>query len=130
MERCAGVLADTVDLTPEMRERMAHAAGRFTGEYHAVSDFTGFGYIRLDCDRSNPHDGVAVDGRTLAVADDAMTSWRASIHDLYTGWINDLDGEFLDLRPEVEAFLESRLDSLDRSLPRSSATSTTTHGTS
>lgn len=115
MERCEGVLADTVDLTPRMRERMAHEAGRFTGEYHAVGDFNRFGYIRLDCDRSNPHDGIAVDGRTLAVADDAMETWRAYIHDMYTGWIHDLDEEFRDLRPELQAFIEPRLNTLDRS---------------
>lgn len=115
MERCEGVLADDVDLTPGMRERMARAAGRFSGEYHAVGDFTRFGYIRLDCDRSNPRVGVTVDGRTLAVADDAAASWRAYIQDMYEGWIQDLDDEFLDLRSDLKAFIEPRLDILDGS---------------
>lgn len=115
MERCEGVLADTVNLTPEIRERMAHEAGRFTGEYHSAGDFDRFGPIRLDCDRSNPHAGMAVDGRTLAAADLAMTSWRGYIQDMYEGWIHDIDEEFRDLRPDIKAFIEPRLDTLDRS---------------
>ena len=115
MERCAGVLADDVALTPEMRERLASATGRFTGEYHAVGDFNRFGYIRLDCDRSNPRVGATIDGRTLAVADDAMASWRAYLQDMYQGWIHSLDEAFHDLRPALKAFIEPRLDTLDRS---------------
>lgn len=115
MERRDGVLADAVDLAPEMRARMAGAAGRFAGEYHAVGDFERFGYIRLDCDRSNPRVGVTVDGRTLAVADDAAVSWRAYVQNMYEGWIRDLDDEFLDLRSDLKAFIDSRLDTLDRS---------------
>lgn len=115
MERCEGVLADTVDLTPVVREQLAHSAGRFAGEYHAVAKFERFGYIRLDCDRSNPDVGVPVDGRTLAVANDAVGSWRAYIEDMYDGWIHNLDEEFQDLRPELKAFIEPRLDTLDSS---------------
>lgn len=115
MERCAGVLVDDVDLTPAMRKQVVRAAGRFAGEYHAVGDFERFGYIRLDCDRSNPRTGVTVDGRTLAVADDAAVSWRTYIQDMYEGWIRDLDDEFLDLRADLEAFIEPRMDTLDRS---------------
>lgn len=115
MERCEGVLSDDVDLTTEMRRRMAKAAGRFAGEYHAIGDFERFGYIRLDCDRSNPRVGVTVDNRTLAVEDDAAASWRAYVQDMYEGWIQDIDDEFLDLRADLQAFIESRLDALDRS---------------
>lgn len=115
MERRGGVLADDVALTPEMRERMARVAGRFAGEYHAVGDFEGFGYVRLDSDRSDPEVGVSVDGRTLAVTDDAASSWRAYVQDMYEEWIHDLDDEFLDLRSDLKAFIDSRLDTLDRS---------------
>lgn len=115
MERCEGVLADDADLTPEMHERMARDAGRFAGSYHALSDFERFGYVRLDCDRSNSRGDVVVDGRTLAVADDAARSWRAFLEDLYEGRIDDLDDEFADLRSDLEAFVETRLDTLDRS---------------
>ena len=94
---------------------MARAAGRFAGEYHTVSDFERFGYIRLGCDRSTAHVGVPVDGQTLAVADDAAVSWRAYIQAMYEGWIRDLDDEFLDLRSDLQAFIEPRLDTLDRS---------------
>lgn len=115
MERCEGVLADNVDLTSGMRERMARTAGRFAGEYHAVGDFEQFGYLRFDCDRSNQRVGVTVNGHTLAVTDDATVSWRGYIQDMYDGWIHDLDDEFLDLRSDLQAFIEPRLDTLDRS---------------
>lgn len=115
MDRSAGVLADEVNLTPGMTERLARAAGRYAGEYHAIGDFERFGFLRLDCDRSNPRSGVIIDGRTLAVADDSARTWRAYVEDMYEGWINDLDDEFVDLRPELEAFIEPRLDTLDRS---------------
>jgi aminoglycoside phosphotransferase (APT) family kinase protein len=113
MERCKGVLAGDIALTPKMRERMARAAGRFAGEYHAVGDFEQFGRIHLDCDRSNPWVGMTVDGRTLAVADDAAISWRAYFRDMYDGWIHDLDDEFLDLRSDLEEFIEPRFNTLD-----------------
>lgn len=94
---------------------MAREAGRFAGEYHAIGGFERFGYIRLDCDPSNPQVGVTVDDRTLAVEDDAAVSWRAYIQDLFDGWIQDIDDEFLDLRADLQAFIEPRLDTLDRS---------------
>lgn len=115
MERCKGALAGDITLTPEMCERMARAAGRFAGEYHTLGDFGRFGRIQLDCDRSNPSAGMTVDGRTLAVADDAAVSWRAFLEDMYEGWIHDLDDEFCDLRTDLEAFIEPRFNTLDRS---------------
>lgn len=115
MRRCPGVLADDVDLTRELRARLAKDAGRFAGEYHAVCEFERFGYVRVDRDRSNARVGARVDGRTLAVADDAATTWRAYVADMYEGWIDDLDDEFADLEPDFRAFIEPRLDALDGS---------------
>lgn len=114
MEHREGVLADELDLTPGVRERLARDAGRFAGEYHAVGAFEGFGYIRLDCDRSTSQGAATVGGRSLGVADDATESWRTYVEDMYDGWIHDLDDEFRDLRSALESFIEPRLETLDR----------------
>lgn len=115
MERCDGVLADDVDLAPGSIERVARAAGRYAGEYHDVGEFQRFGRLRLDCDVTYSRTGATVDGRTLAVTDEGAASWRSWVEDLYGTWIDDLDDRFVDLRPSLEAFVESRLDALDRS---------------
>lgn len=114
MERCEGVTAEDADLDPEAIVRMARAAGRFAGEYHRVAEFGRFGRLRTDHDLTHARAGVTVDGRTLAVGDGGATSWRASMEDLYRTRIADLDDEFADLEPELRAFIESRLDTLDR----------------
>lgn len=114
MERCDGVPADEVRLAPEAVERMARAAGRYAGEYHDVGAFERFGRLRLDRDLDRPREGVTVDGRILAVADEGEHSWRSWIEGLYGNWIDDLDEEFVDLRPDIETFVETRMDALDR----------------
>lgn len=115
MERCEGVRAETAPLTPESIERMARAAGRYAGEYHGVGRFDRFGRLRLDRDIHQPEVGLAVDGRTLAVSDEGATSWRGWVEVLYENWIDDLDDRFVALGPDLEAFIESRLETLDRS---------------
>jgi aminoglycoside phosphotransferase (APT) family kinase protein len=115
MERCEGVTAEDADLTPESIERVARAAGRYAGEYHAVGEFRRFGRLRIDCDLKGSRVGATVNDRTLAVADEGHTSWRSWIEKLYRNWIDDFDSRFVDLRPELEAFIESRMETLDRS---------------
>lgn len=44
-----------------------------------------------------------------------MVSWRSWVEELYRNWINDLDDRFVDLQPALEAFIESRMDTLDYS---------------
>ena len=114
MERCEGVTAEDVDLTPESNERVARAAGRYAGEYHDVGEFQRFGRLRIDCDLNYSRRGATVNGRTLAVADEGHTSWRSWIEKWYRNWIDDFDSRFIDLRLDLKVFIESRLDTLDR----------------
>lgn len=114
MERCEGVPANTVDLAPETVERMARAAGRYAGEYHDVGSFGRFGRLRLDCDLDRLRGGVTVDGRTLAIGDDGHGFWRSWFEALYGNWIDDLEDRFVDLRPDIEAFVDARIGALDR----------------
>lgn len=115
MERSGGVLADDADLSSDAVERVARAAGRYAGEYHALADFERFGFLRVDRDLAHDRPRVTVDDHRLAVADGAARTWRAYVEDLYRNWITDLDDRFADLRPRLESFVESRLDALDRS---------------
>lgn len=115
MERCEGVTADEADLSPESVERIARAAGRYAGEYHQVGDFRRFGQVRLDYDHSREQGGLHVDGRTVAAGDQGHDTWRAWIEDLSENWLTDLEDRFVDLRPEIESFIESRLGLLDGS---------------
>lgn len=115
MERCEGVTVKEADLSLGSLEQVARAAGQYAGEYHAAGEFQRFGRLRLDCDVDRTHDGLTVDGRTLAVADEGTASWRSWVKELYGNWIDDLDDRFVDLRPALEAFIESRMDALGRS---------------
>jgi aminoglycoside phosphotransferase (APT) family kinase protein len=115
MEHCEGVTADEADLDPEGVERVARAAGRHAGEYHQVGDFRRFGRVRLDCDHAREHGGLHVDGRTVAAGEQGQETWRAWVEALYNHWITDLEDRFADLRPEIEQFVEARLDLLDGS---------------
>lgn len=131
MERCDGRCAATIERTPDQVTQIARTAGRNIGEYHTVGEFHRFGRLRLDCDVAHSRMGATVDGRGLAVADAATgnrpepdtslwqeystSSWRAWFESLYLYWMKNLDERFTDLRPEIEAFVESRIDTLDRS---------------
>lgn len=115
MEKCEGVVAENASLTSESLERVARAAGRYAGEYHGLGTFERFGRLRLDTDLHQSGACLTVDGRTLAVADEGATSWRCWIEDGYEDWIDDLDDRFVDRRLELEAFIESRLETIDGS---------------
>ncbi len=115
MEHCEGVTADEATLDPDGVERVARAAGRHAGEYHRVGDFRRFGRVRLDCDRSREHGALHAGGRTLAAGDQGQETWRAWVEALSDHWITDLEERFVDLRPDIEQFVEARLDLLDGS---------------
>jgi aminoglycoside phosphotransferase (APT) family kinase protein len=131
MDRCEGQCAATIELTPDHITQIARTAGRHIGEYHTVGKFQRFGRLRLDCDVAHSRMGATIDDRGLAVADAATgqrpepdtslwqdysaSSWRAWFESLYHYWIENLDERFTDLRPAIEAFVEARSDTLDRS---------------
>lgn len=113
MERCNGVTVEEAALSTAALERVAHDAGRYAGQYHAVAEFQRFGRLRVNPEVEKSHDGVVFDGQTLAVDEEGTTSWRMWVEDLYRNWIEDLDEEFVDLKPALESFIESRMDTLD-----------------
>ena len=131
MECCKGQCAATIELTSDHITQIARTAGRHIGEYHTVGGFQRFGRLRLDCDVTHSQMGATIDGRGLAVADAATderpkrdtslwpehgtSSWRVWFESLYHYWIENLDERFTDLRPAIEAFVEARFDTLDRS---------------
>lgn len=131
MERCDGVRADELERTNELTSAIARDAGRFAGEYHQLADFNRFGFLRVDSDCERPRSAVTVDGRGLAVADmrqnddgppdrslwqeNGTETWREWLESLYRYFIADLDDRFADLQDPIEAFVEARLPTLDRS---------------
>ena len=131
MERCPGRCAAAIDRTPEQITQIARAAGRYIGEYHRLGEFQRFGRLRLDCDVDHSSRWATIDGRDLTIANSAPSregkpntstwreystaTWRAWFESLYRYWIENLDDRFIDLQPEIEAFVKSRIDTLDRS---------------
>ena len=133
MEYCGGQCAGTIELTSDQITRIARTAGRHIGEYHTLGEFQRFGRLRLDCDVTHSQMGATIDGRGLAVADATtgerpdpdttlwreygVSSWRSWFESLYHYWITNLNERFVELRPAIEAFVEERFDTLDRSFP-------------
>lgn len=131
MEYCDGQCADTIELIPDHITQITRTAGRHIGEYHTVGKFQRFGRLRLDCDVIHSRMGATINGRGLAVADAATdkrpesdtslwqeystSSWQAWFESLCHYWIENLDERFTDLRPAIEAFVEARFDTLERS---------------
>ena len=77
--------------------------------------FQRFGRLRIGRDSDRTQGGITINGRTLAVANEGVIRWREWVEELYENWIDELDDRFIDLKPALEAFIESRLDALNRS---------------
>jgi aminoglycoside phosphotransferase (APT) family kinase protein len=113
---------DARDLPAGAVERLARDAGRNLAEVHSLGDFEAFGPIRLprhadrdaDPDADRGGTGVAVDGRTLTVGEAGVDSWRAHFERVADANFADLHDRFADLDAPLRAFVEDRLDALDR----------------
>jgi aminoglycoside phosphotransferase (APT) family kinase protein len=102
------------DLPVEAVERLAREAGRNLGELHGVGDFEAFGPVRLARDADRSGSGAEVDGRTVTVGKAGVASWRAHFERIADANFGDLHDRFADLEAPLRAFVEDRLDALDR----------------
>lgn len=122
MERREGEVRenDARDLPVDVMERVGRDAGRNLAEIHDLGEFERFGPIRLARDvrgESNPDrdsTGIPVDSRILTVPEEGHDSWRVRFEAMVDGYLDGLPDRFADLEPDLRAFIDERLDALDR----------------
>jgi aminoglycoside phosphotransferase (APT) family kinase protein len=145
MERRAGEVRENgaSELPGDAVERIARDAGRYLGQLHALGDFERFGPVRLaadaECAAENaehpaedaerpakyterPADagrggGLAIGDRTLTVGDGGHDAWRDRFEGFADFSFGNLHDRFADLESPLRAFVDDRLDALDREFP-------------
>jgi Ser/Thr protein kinase RdoA (MazF antagonist) len=117
MERLDGEVRENEarELPVKAVERLAREAGRNLGEVHALGDFEGFGPVRLARDvDGDVRPALSVDGRELTVGEDGVDSWRSHFQRIADANLDDLHDRFAALDADLRAFVDDRLDALDR----------------
>lgn len=113
MERRDGRTVAVSDLSPAALERLAREAGRHLAHVHGTGSFRRFGPVRLRRDTTRQHAAVTVDGADLVVGSDGTERWRDAVAAMVDDRLANVEERFADLRADLRAFVEPRLDSVE-----------------